>query len=60
MRYKIYVIIPFGYDDTLCVEYNGVIYDSYEEACNVYNKIKMDDPRRTYGRILDKCIEEVD
>lgn len=60
MRYKIYVTIPFGYDDTLTCEYNGVIYDTYEEALNVYNTIKMNDLRCTYGRILNKYIEEAE
>lgn len=58
MRYKILVTIPFGYDDTLTCEYNGVVYDTYEEAMDVYKRIKTDDPSCTYGLILNKYIDE--
>lgn len=57
MKYKIMVTIPFGADDTLYCEYNGVEYDTYEAASEVYDRIPVSS---TYGEILSKTIEEIE
>ena len=57
MKYKIFVTIPFGYDDTLYCEYNGIEYDTLEAAIAVYDRIPT---RCTYGEILNKSIEEIE
>ena len=60
MKYKIFVTIPFGYDDTLYCEYNGVEYDTKEDAERVYKRIPMRKQGTTYGEILSKTIEEIE
>ena len=58
MKYKIMVTIPFGKDDTLYCEYNGVEYDTLEAATEVFDNILT--TGSTYSEILSKTIEEID
>lgn len=43
MKYKVFVSIPFGIDDTLYTPYSEIEHTNYKDAKKEYEKAKADE-----------------
>ena len=52
-KFKIFVNIPFGIDDTLYTPYSEIEHTNYEDAKAEYEKAKADE------RVIYACIKRI-
>lgn len=52
-KYKVFVSIPFGIDDTLYTPYSEIEHTNYKDAKAEYEKAKADE------RVIYACIKRI-